>query len=120
MGDTFFLGEDVITRRRAPLVRSARDNSEARDWPNAVDVAISDCMVEPFAISQRILLEVNTGREFQQEPLRVVVPGGTDLVYTDRVVWRGDVYDIIAAPTVWTDFDGDNPLTTLMIRLRSG
>ena len=120
MGDNFDLGQDTITRLRAPLVRSTRDNSESRDWSHAYAQDIPDCMVEPFLVANRLLMEVNDGREFEQEPQRIYVPGTTDLVYTDRVQWKGQTYDIIAAPTIWTDFDGDTPFLALMIRLRSG
>lgn len=116
----FFLGTDTVTRVRAPLVRSARDNSESRDWTAATQTAIPNAMVEPFLPSNRLLVEDSRGREFQQEPVRVYLPAGADVVFTDRLLWQGKTYDVVTDPAAWTDFDGVTTFWTLVMRLRVG
>jgi len=117
---SFDLGNDTIIRVRAPLVRSPRDNSESRDWAHASRLAVSNCKVEPFLASNRLLVEVNAGREFQQEPFRVYAPPDSDWAYTDRVEWLGKSYDITAEPAGWTNLDGELEFWAFVMRIREG
>lgn len=116
----FILGKETIVRVRAPLVRNSRDNSSNRDWANATRTTYTDCGVQPFLPSNRLLVEDNRGREFQQEPMRVYVPTEDDFVFTDRVEYRGKSYDLVTDPAPWTDFDGVQEFWTFVMRLRTG
>lgn len=117
---SFDLGNDTIVRVRAPLVRNSRDNSEYRDWAAAGRKTYTRCMVQPFLPSNRLLLEDNKGREFQQEPMRVYVPTEDDFVFTDRVEYRGKSYDITTDPAPWTGLTGVLEFWTFVMRLRTG
>lgn len=118
----FTLGNDTITRVRAPLVVNTRDNSKSRDWTQATSLPIPGCVVEPFrpSMAARGMIEVNTGREFEQQPIRVYAPATTDVVYTDRIVWQGKTYDVVTDPAGWTDLWGTLTHYVLIIRLRVG
>lgn len=114
------LGIEVFTVVRAPLVVSARDNSQYRDWANATETEISGCNVQPFILSEKLLQEVNAEREFVKQVWRVWLPPGSDVTYTDRGIWRGELHDILGINGIWNHIMGPEHHRDIMIRRREG
>src|SRR5678809_1678454 len=100
------LGKNTITRIRAPLLTDTVDNSQWRDWSSAEQTQITNCMVEPFPLSEKLNFEDGRNREFSQSAVRVYCPAGTDIVYTDRLIIRDEEYNILGHPGKWYDFKG--------------
>lgn len=89
----------TITRRRAPLVEGGDAyGNDVLDWSAATDVDIDGVSVQPVEID-----EINDGeaRASVQRRWLVLADAGTDLVATDRVVFRGGVYEVAGAPAVY-------------------
>lgn len=114
------LGVQVITRLRAELVASARDNSLGRDWANPSRVDIRNCNVQPFILSEKYVSEIDIEREHVRQLLRCWVPPGTDILYTDRVLWRGVEYDVMGITGFWDDLQGIESHRTILLRERIG
>lgn len=114
------LGVQVITRLRAELVNSARDNSFYRDWDNPSRTDIRNCNVQPFIISEKYVSEIDVEREHVRQLLRCWVPVGTDFVYTDRAEFRGVVYDVLGIQGVWDDLQGMESHRVILLRERIG
>lgn len=114
------LGVQVITRLRAELVASARDNSLARDWANPSRTEIRNCNVQPFILSEKYVAEIDVEREHVRQLLRVWVPAGTDIVYTDKVEYRGVEYDVMGITGVWDDIQGFESHRNILLRERIG
>ena len=114
------LGKNVVTRKRAALETDPRDNSQWRDWDNAVETDITDCMVEPFPLAEKLNFEDARDREFGQSAVRIYCPPGTDFVYTDRVLIDGYEYSILGHPGTWYDFKAKKHHVALIAQLRQG
>ena len=114
------LGNETIEIVRAPLVRSARDNSENRDWNNPERWTIYEANVQPFILSEKLLVEVSGEREFLKQVWRVWVPAGSDVTYTDRCIWRCQEYDVLGINGIWNHIMGPEHHRDFMIRLREG
>lgn len=114
------LGSEVITIRRAPEVTDTRDNSKYRDWTTATSTVVTGCMVQPFLMSNKLVVEDNLQREFASQFFRVWFPAGTDLDYADRLEWRGGVYDIYGEAGTWVDFEGNEDHVQCIALLRKG
>lgn len=114
------LGNTTITRKRAALVTNARDGSKQRNWAGATLTPITGCMVEPFLLSNQLVQEVNAGREYGSNFLRVWAPAGADVVYTDHVIYRGVEFEVWGPPTPWYDFDDNLSHINFLLRERIG
>lgn len=114
------LGKNTVTRIRAPLATDPRDNSLYRDWDNAEELEISRCMVEPFPLSEKLNFEDEVSREFSQSAVRVYAPPTTDLVYTDRLRFDGNEYNILGHPGRWYDFSGKLDHVAAIAQIREG
>jgi hypothetical protein len=91
---------DVITRKRAPLVSGGYGN-QTYDWPNATS---TDFKVK---WSWETVTEV-VGDEPQTVTLGKAMGGpGLDLEATDRVVYRGDTYEVYGDIRLSTDGRGN-------------
>lgn len=99
------LGYETLTRIRAELVEDTVDNSMNRDWDNAQEDDILFCEVQEFILSSRLAFEVNVGREEAAGSTRFWVPT-EDILYTDRVRWRGITFEVVGQPKPWTYRDG--------------
>jgi hypothetical protein len=115
-----YLGSEVITVLRAPIVVSARDNSERPDWTAAVGTDYGNCMVQPFLMSNKLVIEDNAERMFAQSFYRIWMPSGTDVLYSDRLVWRGRHMDVFGQAGEWFDFEGNSDHIQLLGKLREG
>lgn len=105
---------------RAPLLIDARDNTPWRDWDNAVETTINNCMVEPFPLAEKLNFEDNRDREYSRTAIRIWVPPSTDVVYTDRVRWGADIFDVFGTPGRWINFDGKLQHISFIARVRVG
>lgn len=113
------LGNETLTFLRAPLVTDS-DNTKYRDWPNAVSTLVPYCAVQPFLLSSRLSVEIETYREYSSTLYRVWAPVGFRPVYTDRALWDGVEYEVDAEPSIWKYSDGTISHYNMLIKLRSG
>lgn len=100
------LGNEVFYVLRAPVVVDPRDNSEYRDWVNADRFPVIWSMILPFQMSEKLAYANNRDREYSQQYLKVYAPPGTDVLYTDRVEYWGELYVVVGSPGRRRDFDG--------------
>lgn len=114
------LGNDIIIRVRADLVRDPKDNSLYRDWDNATHVPIENCSVQAPKLSDKLRTEVDNEREFQLTFLRLYVPPNVSLRYTDRVIFQDNLFDVQGEPTPWRRFSGKEHHITALLKLREG
>lgn len=105
---------------RAPLIINSRDNTPWRDWDNASQTTVEGCMVEPFPLAEKLNFEENRDREFARTALRIWVPSGTDITYTDRVLYNSRLYDVFGDPGFWKNFDGEVHHIAFIARYRAG
>lgn len=82
---------ETIVRLRAPLVTD-RYGASAPDWPNAVELTVTNVQVQPSSATE----PVEVGRTAAITSMRLLTPIGTDLdlLRTDRVRWSGDVWQV--------------------------
>lgn len=114
------LGLNVIYIIRAPLVKDTRDNSFYRDWSNATETEIRNCMVEPYPMAEKLNLEENREREFVQSAVRMFVPPETDVVYTDRVRFDDELFQVLGHPFTWFDFRAKRVWKAVIAQFRAG
>lgn len=114
------LGEETVTVKRSVIVVDPRDNSETRDWSSATLVDVHNCMVQPFKMSNKLVVEDNNEREFTRSFVRVWMPSDTDIRYTDRLVWRGIEMDVFGDPGILVDFDGNVDHIQVLGSIRRG
>lgn len=110
----------TVTVIRAPLLIDSRDGTPWRDWDNAVETLIENCMVEPFPMAEKLNYEENRDREFARTALRVWVPRGTDVIYTDRIRTNGRIYDVFGDPGFWKTFKAEVHHIAFIARYRAG
>lgn len=115
-----FLGSETVTIIRAPLVTDSRDNSVTRDWAHATSTDVTGCMVQPFRMSNKLVTEDMIEREFARQFFRIWAPAGTDVLYTDRVSWRGQDMEVWAQKGTWVDFEGNEDHVQFLGILREG
>jgi hypothetical protein len=89
-------GETVTVRRGTPAAPGRR-NDTTTDWTDPVDTAVEDCLVAPRSTSENL-----DGRTGVIIGITVYMPAGSDVAATDRLVIRGDEYDIDGEPGLWT------------------
>ena len=114
------LGSDTIVIVRAPLITDPRDGSEYRDWNNATSTPISQCMVEPFMLAEKLNFEENRDREYARTALRIYAPPGTDIDINDRVEFEDHTYDVFGHPGRWRRFNGVERYVSVIGRIREG
>lgn len=114
------LGKDEFIIRRAPLVVNPRDNTEYRDWDNATDTLVVNAQVQPFLLSEKLNYEITKEREFARQGQRFFAPAGTDVEYTDRIIYREEEYEVFGVNAVWTNFRGQVDHVAFIARIREG
>lgn len=93
---------DSITVLKAPLVTDEYGTpGTERDWAAATSTVVEGCSVQPVAGA-----EYDQGREAVTVRWRVYAPAGTDLRAGDRVVYRGDTYDVEGDGQAWPSATG--------------
>lgn len=114
------LGSDTFTVLTAPLVVDPRDGSEYRDWDNATSVVVTNAMVQPYPMAEKLNFEENREREFSRSAKRFFAPAGTRVESTDRIIFDGDEYDVFGADGPWRGFNGTERYVQFIGRLREG
>lgn len=115
-----FLGKDTFVVRRAPLVTNPRDNTQYRDWDNATDTLVTNAQVQPFLLSEKLNFEITKEREFARTGIRFFAPADTDVQHTDRIIYRGEQYDVLGHDGDWTNFRGKVDHVAFIARRREG
>lgn len=114
------LGAETIKVLSAKLVVDPFDNSKSRDWAQPIRTTVKNCSVQPFIASEKYAAEFETEREHVRQMLRVWVPSGTNVEYTDRVEYRGTTYDVIGIQSVWNQLNGTENHRVVLMRERLG
>lgn len=114
------LGNDTFVRVRAPLVQNDRDGTYYRDWDNAEELTVNFAMVQPFRLAEKLNFEINKEREFARTGMRFFAPPETEVLSTDRIIYRGEEYEVFGHEGVWTDFTGREDHIAFLGRRREG
>jgi hypothetical protein len=88
------IGRELVSVLRAPLVQGARSASLHRNWATAVSTDYDSCSVQPFLMSNKLVVELEDQREFASQVYRVWGPADMDVESTDRIMWRARLYDV--------------------------
>jgi hypothetical protein len=88
-------GETVTIRR--PDATSDRYGNAGPDWSSVTDTAVAGVAVAPRLEGEDRTL----GRQGVVVGLTLYLPPGSDIAATDRVVVRGDVYEVDGEPGDW-------------------
>ncbi len=113
------LGSDSFYVVRAVLVVDSVDNSSYEDWDNATQTLVSGANFQPFLINMADR-EFNKDRRFSESFYRVYAPPGTDVRYTDKILFNGKMHEISGEPNNWRKFSGDLHHVAFLVRLRQG
>lgn len=114
------LGKNTIIIVRAPLVIDNRDNTKWRDWDNATETTVRNCMVEPFPLAEKLNFEIGRDREFAQSAVRIYMPADTDIIYTDRLLHDGYTWQVLGHPGLWFDFKANRNHKAVIAQIRQG
>jgi hypothetical protein len=106
-------GEQVTVRRSTVGVDAYGDPVRAT-WSDLA--TYPRCAVWPSAST-----EDNAGRSEVDTTLQMALPPGADVLSTDRLVWRGDTYEVIGDPFAWrSPFTGRAPGVQLTVQRVTG
>lgn len=114
------LGSDSFTIIRAPLLVDPTDYSEYRDWNNPTRIVITKANIQPFPLAEKLNFEDNRDREYSRTAIRIFAPPGTDVLYTDRILFEGNEYDVFGHPGTWRRFNGQQRYIQFIARIREG
>jgi head-tail adaptor len=95
------LGAEQVTVLRAALV--ADRYGQQRDWPNATSFAVRGVNIQASLLPPFGSVEEDEDREYTASHLRLFAPPGTDIAADDRVIWRGQTFDVDGDPVPWYD-----------------
>lgn len=100
---------ETVTRIRAPfMVDRDRYGNRVRDWAAADETDIEGCAVAPRQAGGVAGEETSSGRQGVLVGMTVYTPPGADVVATDRMRVRGQLFEVDGEPSDWR-----NPFTTL-------
>lgn len=104
---------DTVDVEQAQLVADADGSNygnSSLDWANATTTTLEGVHVQPVAVAEQL----DPGRDTVTTRWRLRAPADAAaalpagrLQATDRVVWRGDVYEIDGRPEDWPSASGD-------------
>lgn len=87
------IGETVTILRPGSSTRDSHGN----DVPGPdVETPVDHCAVWPTGTSEQI-----QGQDQVQDHVQVLFPYGTSVLATDRLLVRGDVYQVVGRPPSW-------------------
>lgn len=111
-----FAAGETVTRLRAPLVTDRYGNL-VRDWDSATRLDIPGCGVAPRTSDE----ETEQGRQGVIVGIAVYAPPGTDIVPSDRMEVRGEVYEVVGEVADWrSPFTGWHPGIVVNLRRVEG
>jgi hypothetical protein len=115
------LGADTAVILRAPLDDDPPDRygSHSRDWPSAAPVTVTGVSVQPISAAAGSV-ESTVDREWASTHLVMYAPAGTDVQATDRVVWRGETFEVDGPPKVWIDDVGVTDHVEVSLKMMTG
>lgn len=87
---------ETVTVRRGTVTATGRRNDTTTDWAEPTDTDVPDCLIAPRSTS-----EDHDGRSGVIIGVTVYMPSGTDVLASDRLVIRGDEYDVEGEPGDW-------------------
>lgn len=94
-------GDETVTLVRAAQAPD-RYGTLRPDWSNTTSSEIRGCDVQPISTE-----EAGGAREYASTHVRLYAPGHPNIRATDRIIWRGETYEVDGAPAKW--FDSGNP-----------
>jgi len=100
------IGRETVGVVRAPLIQGARSASLHRSWATATTTNYTTCSVQPFLMSNKLVVEMEDQREFASQVYRVWGPADMDVKSTDRIMWRGKLYDVRGPMGTFPDLHG--------------
>ncbi len=106
-------GSDTVTRVRYADERDAFGDLAANVAPLEVD--IPGCSVQPRATNERV-----DQRDTVVTLMTAFLPPGSDVTHTDQLRYRGDLYQIDAAPENWVDLHASEHHIELQLRRVEG
>lgn len=89
-------GETIVIRR-GTAAASGRRNDGGTDWTDPVDTEVAGCLIAPRSTSENL-----DGRTGVIVGVTVYLPAWADITSADRLVIRGELYDVNGEPGVWT------------------
>lgn len=110
-------GETVVVRRATPVEDPYSGEVTDYSWADATDTEIPGCIVWPGETDE----PNRVAREIVDVIITVAMPPGTDVTAQDRVVVRGEVYEVDGAPFDYRHpMTGWRPGTVVPCRIRRG
>lgn len=114
------LGSETVTRLRANITINSKDGTHELDWTSPLTLVLTNCMIEPPLIGNRLLVEDTKARDFVDSLFKGYFPGEPDVVASDRILWRTYTYEVRSAPQRRVDFDGNVDHIQVMLELKQG
>ena len=111
-----FAAGETVTRLRAPLVADRYGNL-VPDWDNPDRLDIPDCGVAPRTSDE----ETEQGRQGVIVGITVYAPPGTDILPSDRMEVRGEVWEVVGEVADWrSPYTGWHPGIVVNLRRVEG
>lgn len=97
-------GGDVIT-----VIRAAGHSADGDPTGTAAEVDVEGCYVQPRSSpgGGGSSTETLGGRDTVVTGLIAFVPAGADIRATDRIRWKGDLYEVDGDDADWSTPDGE-------------
>jgi len=94
------LDGETVTVRRGTQTATGRRNDTTTDWTDPAEHDEPGCLIAPGASAEN-----HDGRDGVTVDLVIYMPAGADVLAADRLLVRGDLYDVDGEPAVWTSPD---------------
>lgn len=95
-------GETVIRQRATPVEDPYSGEPIGLDWDNPNELDLEGCAIWPGSANEIYAI----GRNSEDVELTVAAPSGSDVKRHDRIVVRGEVFEVDGTP-----WDYKSPLT---------
>jgi head-tail adaptor len=106
-----YVAGETVTVLRATATTDAHGNV-VRAWADAEEHQVSGVAVNPREVNAE-----NGGREASEDLFVLYMPAGADVLASDRVRVRGEVYDVDGTPKVWrSPFTARHPGVEVHVR----
>jgi hypothetical protein len=93
----YAFGETVTRLRGTPVLDPYSQTETTLTWDTPESLFIEGCAVYPSSVGG-LAETVDVGRDQAEERLTVLMPTGTDVTRQDRLVIRGNTYDVDGFP----------------------
>lgn len=109
------IGADTVTVQRAPLSAADRYGKQFRDWSALVAHTVAGVSVQPISAAEAVV-----DREYAAAHMVMYAPAGSDIIATDRVVWRGTTFEVDGPSQRWVDDAGNADHDVVTLKLMTG